>query len=415
MTPNAVQTQNGGGTCVTSNGFFDFAGPCSDAYAAKVDPKGNLVFGTWLGGPTADQTTALAVDAAGNVFITGTTGGSFPTTANAAIAASTTAKAFAAEISSDGTRLLYSTYLPDNAAAPAGIALDGQDDAYIAGTSATGHAFIVKLSPDGSKILYNVALGGSGQDGANALVSDTAGNIAVAGQTSSPDFPVTDRTSLKGAQNLFIARFDPTGRVVFNTVIGGSGTDTPTALRTDAAGNIYVAGETSSLDFPTTAGSFEPTPFVPLWNNSSAAGFVASLRADGSALNWSSYVMSTERVLLFDPPGQYQTNGVANLAVTSSGETYIAGLTGAGFPVTASAPQPCSAVPCTTSSWPIWMRTADWWMLPMSRRKFIKARRCRWRTTGRFWWPGPERCSRDLRSASGARARTRPRAFRRRF
>lgn len=341
VTPGAAQTRNGGGQCLVSNGFFGALQPCSDAYVGKVDPNGNLIFGTWLGGPTADATTALAFDPAGNVLFTGTTGGSFPTTPNAAISAGTTSTAFAAKLSPDGTRVLYSTYLPASAATPAAIALDAQDNAYIAGTSATGHAFILKLSPDGSTFLYNVSLAGTNQEAASTLVSDAAGNLTIAGQTSSPDFPVSAgalQTQLKGAQNLFIAHLDPTGHALFSTYLGGSGTDTPTALQTDSAGNIYLAGQTSSLDFPTTPGSFQPTAIVPLWNNSSPAGFAASLRPDASALNWSSYVMSME---------QQPQAGAAKLAVTPSGETYLAGLAGAGFPVTPSAPQPCFGGPDT--------------------------------------------------------------------
>ena len=346
VTPGAAQTQNGGGTCVTSNGFFDFAGPCTDAYVAKVDPSGNLVFGTWLGGPTADQSTALAVDGAGNVFVTGTTGGQFPTTTNAAIPTSATATAWAAKISSDGSRLLYSTCLPATAATPSAIAIDAQGNAYIAGTAATGHAFVVKLSADGSAFLYNAAIGGTGQAAADAITADAAGNVVVAGQTASADFPVSPgalQSHLNGAQNVFIAKLDPTGRVLFSTYLGGSGTDTPAAVGLDATDNIYVAGQTSSLDFPTTPGSLQPVAAVPLWNNTSPAGFAARLTADGSAISWSTYVMSVDHPTYTTPVPPHE--GVTQLAVTASGDTYIAGLTGAGFPVTATAPQLCYGGP----------------------------------------------------------------------
>lgn len=326
VTSGAAQTQNGGGSCLTSNGFFDFSEPCSDAYVAKVDVSGKLVFGTYLGGPTADQSTALSVDNAGNIFVTGSTGGSFPTTANAAIADSTTATAFAAKISADGSRVLYSTYLPDTAATTSAIAVDAKGNAFIAGKSKTGHAFVVKLSADGSAFLYNVALAGSKQETAAVIQTDAAGNVILAGQTNSPDFPVSTgvvQSQLKGTQNLFVSRLDSSGRVLFSTYLGGSGTDTPAALQTDSTGNIYVAGQTSSLDFPTTSGSFEPAPVVPMWNNTAPAGFIAKLSADGSALSWSSYVMSVDHPL---------QKGVTQLAVTSSGETYVAGLAGAGFP-----------------------------------------------------------------------------------
>jgi uncharacterized protein (TIGR03437 family) len=154
------------------------------------------------------------------------------------------------------------------------------------------------------------------------------------GWTSSPDFPVSPgvvQTHLAGAQNVFIAKLDAGGHVVLVTYLGGSGTDTPHAVQIDSAENIYVAGQTTSLDFPTTPGSFQPAPIVPLWNNASPGGFIAGLAANGSALLYSSYVMG------LDGPRR----GVSALAVTASGEAYLARTTGAGFPVTESAPQIC--------------------------------------------------------------------------
>jgi uncharacterized protein (TIGR03437 family) len=340
VTAGAAQTENGGGTCYVATGFIGpVPVPCPDAYVAKLDTSGNLVFGTYLGGPTADQANAVAVDGAGNVFFTGSTGGSFPTTANAAIATSTTAKTFAAKLSADGSRILYSTYLPDTAATATAIAIDAQDNAYVVGKSGTGHAYVVKLSADGSTFLYYISLAGTNQDAADAILADVGGNVVVAGHTSSPDFPTSPgvvQSRLPGMQNVFVAKLNSSGSIVFSTYLGGSGTDTPTAVRTDSAGNIYVAGETSSLDFPTTAGSFQPIPVVPLWNNGGPGGFIAKFTADGSALAWSSYVMSMDSDL---------QRGVAQLAVTPSGDAYFAGLAGAGFAVTASAPQICFGGP----------------------------------------------------------------------
>ena len=194
------------------------------------------------------------------MYFTGSTGGDFPTTAQAAKAASDTAKVFAAELSADGSRVLYATYLPDTAATASAIAIDGQGDAYVAGTSSTGQAYVVKLSPDGSAFRFNVSLGGTMPDSAATILVDPAGNVIVAGQTSSPDFPVTPgalQSELKGPQNAFVARLDASGNLVLATYLGGSGTDAAAAVRTDSAGSIYVAGQTSSLDLPSTSRSLE--------------------------------------------------------------------------------------------------------------------------------------------------------------
>jgi uncharacterized protein (TIGR03437 family) len=341
VTAGAPQTRAGGGTCYI-NAFPVGSVPvaCSDAYVGKVDPQGNVLFGTLLGGPTADRATALAVDSAGNVFIAGTTDGSFPTTAGAALPASTTARVFAAKLSADGSRFLYATYLPDTAATASAIAIDSQGAAYIAGSTTASHAYVVKLSPNGSAILYNGTLAGTKSETAKALLVDTAGNAVVAGTTTSPDFPVSPgvlQSRLSGTANLFIARLDAAGKVALATYLGGSGIDTPTVLQADSAGNIYVGGSTSSPDFPTTPGVFQPVPVVPNWNQGPPFGFLARVGADFASLAYSTYVMTSD----------LQFPGVGALAVAPSGDAYLTGNTGAGFPVTESAPQPCFQGPLT--------------------------------------------------------------------
>jgi len=164
----------------------------------------------------------------GNVLVTGSTGGSFPTTANAAIGTSMTARAFAAKLNPDGTRVLYSTYLPDTVATASAIAVEYEGNAYFAGTTTTGHAVAVKLSADGSAILYNVVPAGAGRDAALVIAARPDGTAFLAGRTSSPDFPVTAnifQTHLKGAQNIFLTELSLGGVVAVSTYLGGSGTD----------------------------------------------------------------------------------------------------------------------------------------------------------------------------------------------
>jgi uncharacterized protein (TIGR03437 family) len=335
-TAGAAQTQSGGGTC-SIPGFHGIPIPatCFDAGVRKVDPSGNVIWGTLLGGPTNDSGTALAVDAAGNVYITGSTGGQFPTTSGAAIESSTSAKVFAARITADGSKFIYSTYLPESLAASSAIAVDAAGNAYIAGKTSAGHAFVLKLSADGSTIVYNATLAGSSADAATAVAVDPAGNAYVTGQTASPDFPVTAgafQQQLKGSQNSFLVKLDPSGSILASTYFGGSGSDSPSAIAVDGAGNIDVAGSTSSLDLPTTQGTMQASAIVPPWNNSSPAGFVAQFAPDGTSLKWASYVMSSD--------GAFDV-GVSAFGVGPTGDIYIGGRTGPGFPVTPSAPVIC--------------------------------------------------------------------------
>jgi hypothetical protein len=161
-TAGAAQTQYGGGTCsIPGFGGVPIPAACPDAAVMKVDPSGNQIWGTLLGGPTADSVTALAVATNGNVAFTGSTGGQFPTAPGAAIGSSASATAFAAMVSADGSKFLYSTYLPESVAASSSIAVDSAGNAYIAGKTSSGHASIVKLSADGSAIVYNATRGNS--------------------------------------------------------------------------------------------------------------------------------------------------------------------------------------------------------------------------------------------------------------
>jgi uncharacterized protein (TIGR03437 family) len=339
-TAGAAQTQPGGGTCIGEAGGRIGVVPCSDAVVIKVAPSGNQIWGTLLGGPGNDKGTALAVDPNGNVALTGSTDGQFPTTPGAAIGSSTSAKVFVAKVTADGSKFLYSTYLPDSLAASLAIAVDAAGSAYIVGKTSAGHAFVLKLSADGSTINYNVTLTGSGADAATAIIVDAAGNAIVAGQTTSPDFPVTAgafQRQLKGTQNNFLVRLDPSGNILTSTYFGGSGSDNPSAIAMDGAGNIDLVGSTSSLDLPTTQGSMQPSAIVPPWNSFAPAGFVAQFGPDGISLNWASYVMSFERL----PAYPNFDVGVSALAVSPAGDIHIGGLTGPGFPVTPSASVIC--------------------------------------------------------------------------
>jgi uncharacterized protein (TIGR03437 family) len=342
-TAGAAQTQSGGGGCIGETLGRIGVVLCPDASVIKVDPSGNQIWGTLLGGPTADNGTAVAIDANGNVAITGSTGGQFPTTPGAAIGSNTSAKVFAAKVTADGGKFLYATYLPESVAVSSAIAVDAAGNTYIAGTTAAGHASIIKLSADGSTIKYNVTLaGGSGADAATAVTVDQAGNAVVAGQTTSPDFPVTAgafQRQRRGTRNIFLARVDPSGNLLTSTYFGGSGSDSPSSIAVDSAGNIDLVGSTSSLDLPTSQGVMQPSTIVPLWNDFAPAGFVAQFAPDGISLKWASYVPSSD--LGFGRTDATIDVGVSALAVGPAGDIYMGGLTGPGFPVTPSAPVIC--------------------------------------------------------------------------
>ena len=347
VTRGAYQTTNGGGSCLFSNGFFALPGPCGDGYVGKFDPSGKLIFGTYIGGNTSDRITAMAFDASSNIIVAGTTEGGFPTTPNVAFSSSSAnSKSFVAKLSADGSRLLYSTYLPTSIAIPYALAMDAQSNVFVAGLSSSDHAIVLKLNADVTSLVYTVPLAGSNHDFANAIRSDANGNVIVAGSTYSLDFPVTPnalQSKLKGVQNLFLARIDPNGRVVTATYLGGAGKEEVSSLQTDTLGNVYIAGQTTSPDFPTTPGSFEPSAIVPMWNTMGPGGFAAKLPGDFSTLTWSTFMMSGDPFLYTSGTPLYA--GVTHLITTASGDVFVSGLSGAGFPTTPSAPQSCFSGP----------------------------------------------------------------------
>ena len=334
-TPGAAETQFGGGAPLAYCSFTP-AGPypCDDGIIAKADPSGSTIFVTFLGAPKGADASAIAVDPSGSVYVAGIAGASFPTATNAAIPTSTTSTTFAAKLSADGSKFLYATYLPATMVSPTHIAVDSQGNAYIAGFTdysvgdvTEHHACVIKLSADGSTIVYAKVLAGSNSEVPGAVLVDTAGNAYIAGYTNSPDFPVTSgviQPQLAGVQNAFLSKLDPSGNILFSTFLGGSGSDSANALQIDANGNIYIAGSTNSLDFPTTPGSFEPSPLIPAWSTS-PGGFIATLTPDAKSLTYGSYLWQ-----------------VTALALSPSGDVYLTGPAGGpGLPITSSAPEPC--------------------------------------------------------------------------
>jgi Beta-propeller repeat/Cep192 domain 4 len=309
----------------------------SNAFVTKFNASGTaLVYSTYLGGAGSDQGSAIAVDASGNAYVTGTTTSeNFPTTSGAFHTKyGGNGDAFVAKLSADGSKLEYSTYLGgSDADFGRGIAIDPSGNAYVAGqTSSTGFptqtpyqpscnvpsggtcsdAFISELNSTGSSLVYSTYLGGSGSDSAQAIAVDASGSAYVAGFTLSTDFPTASalQKSAAGAGDAFVAKLAPGGsKLAYSTYLGGSGLDRAFGLAVDAAGNAYVTGDTVSADFPVTAGALET--LAP--GNGDA--FVAKLNAAGTALVYSTYL-----------GGGALDEGFA-IAVYASGSAAVTGLT----------------------------------------------------------------------------------------
>ncbi|MGA9751411.1 MAG: PKD domain-containing protein [Acidobacteriota bacterium] len=249
------------------------SGP-NDAFVAKLNPAGTaLIYSTYLGGSASDTAMSLALDGSGAAYVTGFTSSSdFPTVGAFQPATGGSSDAFVTKIAPSGTSLVYSTFL-GGSGVDGGfhVAVDGAGAAFIAGVTTStnfplaspfqatsagggGDAFVAKLSPSGAGLIYSTYLGGSGTDFAQSVALDSLGSATIVGYTTSTNFPTLApiQVALSGTYDAFITRINPAGSgLVYSTYLGGTGDDTAYAVALDSAGATYVAGTTSSTNFPT--------------------------------------------------------------------------------------------------------------------------------------------------------------------
>ena len=175
------------------------------------------------------------------------------------------------------------------------------------------------------KLLYSTYLTGFHDEQVGGMTVDAQGNAYVVGQSNSEDFVVSGNAfqrakSTVGLQhNVVVTKFDASGTLLYSTYLGGTGSDIGAAIAVDAAGNAYITGETTSRDFPVTAGAYQPT------FKGSPSAYLSILSPDGSALSYSTYYGGT---------GSVQANSIA---LDPSGAAVISGTAGAGLTTTAGA------------------------------------------------------------------------------
>jgi uncharacterized protein (TIGR03437 family) len=331
---------------VTARAVQRSRGDNSDAFVAKLSPDGSaLVYSTFLGGDEIDLANGVAVDAAGAAYVTGVTySEDFPITSGAYQTKFAAGQdVFAAKLSADGSRLLYSTFIGGSGRDLSNaIAIDAAGNAYLAGLTdarrANGitDAYCVKLDATGGKVIYAKLFGGLGHEEATAVAIDAAGNAYVTGATFSKDFPTTAgafQTQSKSPEfqfgspfgyDAFVVKIDPRGEnLLFSTYLNGTRASRGQAIALDPDNNIVVAGHTLSPDFPITAGALPPPASEELFQV-----FLTTLNPAGSEL-----VYSTR----FGGSGY---NQAWDLALDPAGSVYVGGFsTSNDFPTTAGAAQ----------------------------------------------------------------------------
>jgi len=325
---------------------FNGASGKSDAFVAKVTADGAaLIYCGFIGGIAEDVGTGVAVDSAGNAYVSGRTFSSdFPVLVGPYLTHRPEiwqySDAFVTKVNAEGTSLLYSGFVGGSRSDQANaIAVDSSGCAYLTGWTESGDfpvksgpetspkggrdAFVTEVNAAGTSLVYSGYIGGSQADVGSGIAVDSSGYAYITGSTSSsPDenFPVWVGPSYtyNGNQDAFVAIVSPWARIGYCGYIGGAGVDAGAAIAVDSHGCAYVTGASNS-------GSLFPVKGGPdLVHHGGNDAFVAKVFELGGNLYYCGFI-----------GGSGDDQGRA-IAVDFAGRAYVAGSTSsaADFPVT---------------------------------------------------------------------------------
>jgi hypothetical protein len=325
----------------TTANAFDPTPPYGGIYLTELTPDGStLLYSTYFEATTASLLPeGLAVDWNGDMYLTGDTvasdlplqpnPGAFQSTCTGSPVCQETGFISKFDPSQSGaSSLVYSTYMGSVTNSPIGIAVDTGGNAYVTGITGGGTfpvtksfdtrgLFVTKMNPLGTAVVYSDIISQYVFTNDDPIAVDSTGAAYVTGESNRP---ILGGKSLTASGDIFVFKLDPTGAtVVYSDQFGGSviGSDVPLGIALDPSGDVFIAGETSSTDFPITTGAPQTT---------FGGAFATEVSPDGSALTFSTY---------WGGSGSAGANGIA---ADSSGAIYLAGTTGSSnFPVTSGA------------------------------------------------------------------------------
>lgn len=290
-----------------------------------IDP--GLVFSTYLGGRSTEFTRGIAVDPAGNIYVTTstfspdmpTTVGAYDRVCDRGTGSCFNGEMFVAKLDPTGSQLIYGTFLGGAFGDfPLNLAVDAAGNAYVVGGTFSANlipaatksfdrnhnpgfitdGFLAKLSPDGTNLLFATYFGGNRSDEIWSIAVKDEQNVFVVGFTRSPDFPVTpgafdsmcDAAGACAQSDAFVAKFNTTSdgaaALVYSTFLGGSGFEIALEVAIDGTGAAVVGGHTSSNDFP-LQGAFDSSRTGSVFSNEV---FLTKINPAGSGLLYSSYL-----------------------------------------------------------------------------------------------------------------------------
>jgi hypothetical protein len=354
--------------------------------ALIVDPI--LNYSTYIGGTSDETGFAIATDSSGDAYIGGATDSTdFPTAGAGTVTSNAggITVGFVSELNPTGTAVLESAYIGGTGDGDQiyGLAVDSSSNVYATGltvstdfpttaanalkptlsSNANGTSFLVESNPSGS-VFYSTYLGGTGGDYGNAVAADAAGNAYVTGVTYSAagsadvDFPVTTgayQSALPNANgSAFLTRINTTlsgaASLIYSSYLGGDGANFTTAalffgdsgygVAVDGAHKAYLSGTTTSSNFPTSTGAFQPTANVANLYGEAFVSEIDTTASGAASLVYSTYLGGSGTVNPSPPPPGF--GDFANAIDLRTGTTvaYVTGYTNsADFPTTTGAYQ----------------------------------------------------------------------------
>jgi hypothetical protein len=320
----------------------------SNAFIAKLSRNGDsLLYSTYLGGSQFDLAGSIAVDRFGNAYVAGNAGSKdFPVTdALQRNYGGGIEDGFLTKLNATGDTLIYSTFLGGSGDdGGVHVKVDDYGSAYLTGITDSSDfpvkaalqpsnngglsdAFVSQVSPDGSSLIFSTYLGGKGSDAGTDLALDRNGNVYVTGTTASADFPVSNisfQSTFGGGEfDAFVAKLSRGGvNLMFSTYLGGNELDLPTGIAVDEECRVFVAGSTTSPNYPITATAIQNQL------SGDRDTFVTAFDKSGSLLEFSTLL------------GGSLSDQVWGLALDRKGDLYVSGTTQSpDFPVTRNALQ----------------------------------------------------------------------------
>jgi hypothetical protein len=318
------------------------SGGNGDAFAAKLNAAGSaILWAASLGGSGRDVGADIALDGAGNAYVTGWTESSSFTGVNGLSLQPSpggSGDAFVTEINAAGSAIVYSTFLGGSGEDMGrAVAVDAGGRAYVTGSTLSNpfpgiggasiqpfygggatDAFVTEVGPNGTALVYSTYLGGGGRDGGYGIAVNGSGNAYVTGSTDSASFPGVGSGSIQrfnggGTADAFVTKLGAQGvGIAFSTFLGGSGSDTGFGIAVDGIGNAYVGGITESVAFPgVNGGSIQPVHGAGGFGDA----FVTEIKAAGTGIVYSTFL------------GGNQVDAAYGIAVDTAGNAYTTGVT----------------------------------------------------------------------------------------